>query len=78
MRINIGQLFVRRPAGFKKKNTYLVCGIIQTDEPLDTESTHVLTADMVNILQSKDVSDYARGNNLDGIMTSPLWQVKIN
>ena len=75
MRIKIAQLFVRKPGGFLAKNTYLVCGIIKTDEPLETESTHLLTADVVNVVESRDVKMYSRGNSLDGIMGSPLWKV---
>ena len=77
MKIKVGQLFARRTAGITAENTYLVCGIIKTDEPLDTESTHLLTADLVNVLESRDVKEYTRGNNLDGVMTSPLWKVNI-
>lgn len=75
MRVRIAQLFVRKPACIKAKNTYLVCGIIKTDEPLATESTHLLTADMVSVLESRDVTTYSRGNSLDGIIGSPLWKV---
>lgn len=77
MKIKVGQLFARRTVGITAENTYLVCGIIKTDEPLDIESTHLLTADLVNVLESRDVRAYTRGNNLDGIMTSPLWKVNI-
>lgn len=75
MRIKIAQLFVRKPCGFVAKNTYLVCGIIKTDEPLATESTHLLAADMVTVTESHDVKSYSRGCNLDGVMTSPIWKV---
>ena len=77
MKIKVGQLFARRTAGMTAENTYLVCGIIKTDKPLNTETVHLLTSDFVNILESRDVSDYTRGNNLDGVMTSPLWKVNI-
>lgn len=77
MKIKVGQLFVRVTSGIKEENTYLVCGIIKTDKPLDTEATHIFTADTVNIIESRDVSDISRGNNLDGIATSPIWRVKI-
>lgn len=77
MRVKIAQLFVRKTGGTKAKNTYLVCGIIKTDEPLATESTHLLTADMVTVLESRDVTTYSRGNNLDGIATSPIWKVNL-
>ena len=77
MKIRVGQLFARRTAGMTAENTYLVCGIIKTDEPLNTETVHLLTADLVNVLESQDVKEYTRGNGLDGIMTSPLWRVDI-
>lgn len=77
MKIRVGQLFARRTVAITAENTYLVCGIIKTDEPLDIESTHLLTADLVNVLESQDVKEYTRGNSLDGIMTSPLWRVDI-
>lgn len=78
MKINIAQLFVRKPVMIKAKNTYMVCGIIKTDEPLDLEHIHTFKADMLTMLDSRDVKVYTRGNNLDGIMTSPLWNVNIN
>ena len=77
MKIKVGQLFARRTTEITAENTYLVCGIIKTDEPLNTETTHLLTADFVNVLESRDVSEYTRGNNLDGVMTTPLWKVNI-
>lgn len=77
MKIKVGQLFARRTVGITAENTYLVCGIIKTDEPLDTESTHLLTADLVSVLESRDVRTYTKGQSLDGIMTSPLWKVNI-
>lgn len=77
MKIKVGQLFARRTTGITAENTYLVCGIIKTDEPLDTETTHLLTANLVDVLESRDVREYTRGQNLDGVMTSPLWTVNI-
>lgn len=78
MNIKIAQLFVRKPVGIKAKNTYLVCGIIKTDEPLATESTHLLTANLVTVLESCDVSIRSKGNNLDGVMFQPIWKVNVN
>ena len=77
MKIKVGQLFVRVTSGIKEENTYLVCGIIKTDKPLETEATHIFTADMVDIIESRDVSDISRENSFDGIATSPIWKVKI-
>ena len=78
MKINIGQLFVRKPVGFNAKNTYLVCGIIKTDEPLNLEHVHTFKSDMLTILDRRDVKPFSRGNNLDGVMTSPLWNINIH
>lgn len=77
MKINIGQLFVRNIFGVKAKNTYLVCGLIKTDEPLDVEHVHTFKADMLTMLDSRDAKIFSRGNGLDGIMTSPLWNINI-
>lgn len=77
MKIKIGQLFARKTTGITAKNTYLVCGIIKTDEPLNTEATHILTADLLTVLESRDVSEYTRGNNIDGVMMQPLWKINI-
>lgn len=77
MKIRVGQLFVRNIYGCKEENTYMVCGIIKTNEPLSTETTHLITADNMNILESRDVRDITRGQGLDNVMTSPLWKIKI-
>ena len=77
MKIRVGQLFARVTSGITEENTYLVCGIIKTDKPLNTEATHIFTTDTMNIIESRDVSDISRGTNLDGIATSPIWRVKI-
>ena len=77
MKIRVGQLFVRDICGSTEENTYMVCGIIKTDKPLDTEATHIFTADMMNVIESRDVEDISHGNGFEGIMTSPIWRVKI-
>lgn len=78
MKIRVGQLFVRDIYGCTEENTYLVCGIIKTDKPLSTETVHLLTADDIQIHESKDVSFDSRGNGLDGIMQQPHWKIKIH
>ena len=77
MKIRVAQLFVREPYGCKEENTYLVCGLIKTDKPLETEATHILTADLVNLYESKSVEELSRGNGLDAIMQEGIWRVKI-
>lgn len=77
MKLRVGQLFIRDIAGSKEPNTYMVCGIIKTDIPLEVESTHLISADDVKIYEIRDVKEYARGNGFEGIMTSPIWRVKI-
>ena len=74
MRFKVAQLFVRDISG--SENTYMVCGIIKTDEPLATEATHIITADLVNIYETKNVREITKGLDFSGIMTSPLWRVK--
>lgn len=75
MKLRVGQLFVREIAG--SENTYMVCGIIKTDKPLATEATHVITTDSIKIWESEDVRETTRGCDFSGIMTSPLWKVKL-
>lgn len=77
MRIKVAQLFVREPCGCKEENTYLVCGLMKTDKPLETEATHIFTADQVVLYESRSVEEVSRGNGLDGIMQEGIWRVKI-
>ena len=72
-----GQLFVRGIYSSKEPNTYMVCGIIKTDAPLEVETTHIFDAHLVDILESRSVKEIARGNGFDGIMTSPIWKIKV-
>lgn len=68
------QLFIRDnvPSDFGK-NVYVVCGLIQSDTPLDGESVCVLNGQLIP-LATKDVSAFSRGNNLDGVMQAPIWR----
>jgi hypothetical protein len=77
MQIRAGQLFVRDIAGAKQPNAYMVCGIIVTDQPLQTEATHTFMAPVFIPLENQDVSERTRGNGLDGIMQEPIWKVKV-
>ena len=77
MQLKVGQLFVRDISGCKESNTYMVCGIIKTDTPLEAESTHLISADNVKHYGSEDVSKYSEGSDFHGVMISPIWRVKI-
>jgi hypothetical protein len=77
MKLKVAQLFVRNILGCKEPNTYMVCGIIKTDRPLEVESTHLISADDVKFYETRDVREYSRGNNFDGVMQSHIWKVKI-
>lgn len=77
MQIRAGQLFVRDIGGAKQPNAYMVCGIIVTDEPLQTEATHTFMAPVFLPLETQDVSAVSTGNGLDGIMQEPIWKVKV-
>lgn len=77
MKLRVAQLFVRNIIGCKEPNTYMVCGIIKTDKPLEVESTHLISADNVKFYETRDVKEYSRGCNIDGVMLSPIWKVKI-
>lgn len=72
-----GQLFVRDIGGAKRPNTYMVCGIVVSDEPLQTEATHLFSAPIVCPLETNDVRDVTRGNDFDGVMRSRIWSIKI-
>lgn len=77
MKLKVAQLFVRNIIGCKEPNTYMVCGIIKTDKPLEVESTHLISADDVKFYETTDVREYSKGNGLDGVMQSYIWKVKI-
>ncbi len=71
-----GQLFCRIPAGINTPNTYLVCGLIRTDKPIDDETIHTFSGD-VTMYTSRNVKEYSRGNNLDGIMQESIWNLNL-
>lgn len=71
-----GQLFCRIPAGINTPNTYLVCGLIRTDKPLSDETIHTFSGD-VTMYASRNVEKHSRGNGLDGIMTTPIWNLNL-
>ena len=77
MKIKVAQLFTRKISVAKEPNTYMVCGIIRTDTPLDVESTHLISADDVKLYESRDVSDHSRGNDIEGVMRSPIWKIRL-
>ena len=74
MELKIGQLFVRKATALTE-NTYMVCGLINTPTPLQTEAIHTILGNIIDVTV-EDVSDTTRGNGLDGIMTSPLWRLR--
>lgn len=75
-RVNVGQIFVRKTSDIIADNTYLVCGIIKTDKPLEEESVHTFTGD-ISIIGTENRRFSAMGKTLDGIIASPFWRVKI-
>lgn len=68
------QLFVRDnvPADFGE-NVYMVCGLVKSDIPLNDECIHLLQGQFQGV-ECKNVSSVSRGNNLDGVMLSPIWR----
>ena len=68
------QLFVRDnvPADFGE-NVYMVCGLVKSETPLDGECIHLLQGQL-NEVECKNVASMSEGENLDGVMTSPLWR----
>ena len=78
MYLKVGQIFTREIARLDTEpNTYLICGIIKTDRPLECEATHIISGGPITIYESKSVEDVSRGNGLDGIMTEGIWKVKL-
>lgn len=68
------QLFVRDnvPPHFGE-NVYMVCGLIKSETPLDGECIYLLRGQLQEV-ECKDVSLISKGNNIDGILRSPLWR----
>ena len=77
LHIKLAQLFVRKVDGLTK-NTYLVCGLLNTETPLQGESVYTLLGTPVGlcITGQEDRTSEARGNGLDGIMESPFWKLR--
>lgn len=75
-KVNVGQIFIRKTSDITAENTYLVCGLIKTDKPLEEESVHTFTGD-ISIIDIENRKFSAMGKTLDGIIGSPFWRVKI-
>ena len=70
----LGQLFVRENSALSK-NTYLVCGIIRTDKPLEIESVHTFDGNIeVALVENREAE--GKGNSLDGIVQEPIWRLR--
>ena len=69
----LGQVFVR-DTGDLEKNVYLVCGLIKTDKPLETEAVHIVQSSLSTVYQVKDCRETSEGRGLDDIMKEPLWR----
>ena len=70
----LGQLFVRENDALSK-NTYLVCGIIRTDKPLEGESVHTFGGNIeVALVENREAE--GKGNSLDGIVRTPIWRLR--
>ncbi len=70
----LGQLFVRENDALSK-NTYLVCGIIRTDKPLEAESVHTFDGN-INVALVENRETEGKGNSLDGIVKEPIWRLR--
>lgn len=77
LHIKLAQLFMRKVPGLTP-NTYLVCGLINTETPIQAESVYTLlgTPAGLCIVGQEDRTSEARGNGLDGIMGSPFWKLR--
>ncbi len=87
-----GQLFVRDMENATKtdgKYSYLVCGLVVVDKPLETESVHTISVDgfanfvmehqveTAQELIDKGITDGFTGKGLDSIMKENIWRLKI-
>lgn len=87
-----GQLFVRdmeNATNTDGKYSYLVCGLITVDKPIETESIHTISVDgwanfvMEHQIETeqelidKGLTDGFVGKGLDNIMKENIWRLKI-
>lgn len=85
-----GQLFVRKPikdTDAVGKYSYIVCGMIVTDKPLEDEAIHTISVgdfryDLSTVSEylvetAEDLGAEFKGNNFDGIMRQPIWRLKL-
>lgn len=76
-----GQIFLRETSTtIQGKKAYIIAGVVALN---DTENVNV-TGEHQYILQraefhpafNVDVSEWTRGNNIDGVLMSPIWNIK--
>lgn len=87
-----GQLFVRgteNTTNTDGKYSYIVCGLITVDKPLETEAVHTISVDgfakyvMEHRVENerelvcKGITDGFAGKGLDDIMQENIWRLKI-
>lgn len=87
-----GQLFIRDVQGATNtdgKYSYLVCGLIVADKPLETEAIHTISVDgfakyvMEHQIETeqelidKGITDGFTGKGLDNILQENIWRLKI-
>lgn len=85
-----GQLFIRKPTettDAEGKYSYIVCGMIVTNKPLDDEAVHTISVDdftygpsVVSEYQVETAEDTGatfKGMGLDAIMQLPIWKLKL-
>lgn len=89
------QLFIRDVEGATNANglhSYLVCGLVVTNHPLETEAVHTISVNTPTYGESvvseyqveteqelidKGLTDGFTGKGLDNIMQENIWRLKI-
>ena len=85
-----GQLFVRKPIDNTDavgKYSYIVCGMIVADKPLEDEAIHTIsvgdfrydlsTVSEYQVETAEDLGLDFRGKGFDRIMQEPIWRLKL-
>ena len=74
-KLKSAQLYVRNTE-VPGENCYLVCDIIKTDRPIETEAVNIFTEDYfgLNLVETKCYGNKMAGKGLDNIATEPIWR----
>lgn len=76
----LGEIFVRRTgAVINGKEAYIISGIVSLNEvekaQLKSEHQYIIKGADIHPGFERDLTDFARGKSIDGILTSPIWKL---